>query len=100
MVDVRKVIDTEVYDTETADRIYTIADDVGEISLDGNVDRTALYRTKKGRWFIAGESGANGRWRKRGQNNRYEAGEGLELLTPEQADKYLDEMAALDVIEG
>jgi len=48
----RKVIESKVYDTETAELIFEW--DNGCLGGDFNSCEEALYKTKKGAWFIAG----------------------------------------------
>lgn len=56
----RKVINGRAYDTETAEMIADIGNDLPRD--DAFWDRTQLYRTKKGAFFIQGEGGGNTRW--------------------------------------
>jgi hypothetical protein len=55
---IRKIIDGKVYDTDTALLVHALFHDEGSIGLNFFVERTNLYRTRRGQFFIAGESGA------------------------------------------
>ena len=56
----RVIINGRAYDTTTAALVHRLTADKGSLTLDFHVDRTALYRTRNGRFFIAGESNASG----------------------------------------
>ncbi|WP_157783986.1 hypothetical protein [Bradyrhizobium yuanmingense] len=104
LLQIRRVIDGRVYDTTTAALVHRLTADEGSITLNFHVDRTALYRTRNGRFFIAGESGAFGRWGRR-DDNSYVPGRGLKLITDLEAQRYLEETdgpveAYFDVAEG
>ncbi|MBR0758630.1 hypothetical protein JQ604_41160 [Bradyrhizobium jicamae] len=104
LLQIRRVIDGRVYDTTTAALVHRLTADEGSIMLNFHVDRTALYRTRNGRFFIAGESGAFGRWGRR-DDNSYVPGRGLKLITDLEAQRHLEETdgpveAYFDVAEG
>jgi hypothetical protein len=85
----QKVIDNLVYDTETADRLCDVSGPGGYSRSDFQWEDTWLYRTKNGRFFIAGEGGAMTRWAMpMGQNGRT-GGSGLAAITEEQARELL-----------
>jgi hypothetical protein len=86
---IRRVIDGRVYDTCTATLVHLLTADEGSIALNFHVDRTALYRTRNGRFFIAGESGPLGRWGRR-IDNSYIRGRGLKLVTDAEAKVHLE----------
>lgn len=63
----KQVIEGKLYDTETATEICRR--DNGRGNGDFSYVREALYRTKKGRFFLAGEGGAMTHYAERcGQN--------------------------------
>jgi hypothetical protein len=104
LLQIRRVIDGKVYDTATAVLVHVLSADGGSIGLNFRVDRTALYRTRNGRFFIAGESGAYGRWG-RSVAGGYIPGTGLELITDMEAQRLLEEANGpveefFDVVEG
>jgi hypothetical protein len=104
LLQIRRVIDGRVYDTTTAALVHRLTADEGSIKLNFHVDRTALYRTRNGRFFIAGESGALGRWGRR-DDNSYVPGRGLKLITDLEARLHLEETHGpveefFDIAEG
>jgi hypothetical protein len=72
------------YDTDTAEKIC-------EWSTGQGMDRehTALYRTAKGAWFIAGEGGPMTQWRKY-HGTHWAAGEGLRPIGRGEARQLLE----------
>jgi hypothetical protein len=87
-VKIRRVIDGKIYDTRTADEVATIASlDYGR--NDCRYEKTALFLTKKGAWFIAGEGGPLTRWREKVADG-WTSGCGLELVTPQEAQRLLE----------
>jgi hypothetical protein len=54
----RRVIDRKIYDTETAEEIADVSAPCND-SGDFAYEETHLYRTKNGRWFIAGNGGGS-----------------------------------------
>ena len=104
LLQIRRVIDGPVYDTTTAALVQRLTADEGSITLNFHVDRTALYRTRNGRFFIAGESGALGRWDRR-DDNSYVPGRGLKQITDLEARRHLEETDGpveefFDIAEG
>lgn len=87
---IRRTIEGQVYDTDTAVLVHVLANDGGHIALDFHADHTALYRTRRGTFFIAGQSGACGRW-KRHQNGGYVPGCGIELVSDTEARRLLEQ---------
>jgi hypothetical protein len=97
LLQIRRVIDGKVYDTATAVLVHVLSADSGSIGWNFHVDCIALYRTRNGRFFIAGESSAYGRW------GRSVAG--LKLITDMEAQRLLEEANGpveefFDVVEG
>lgn len=101
---IRRIIEGRVYDTETAQFVAVLCNSGGHIALDFHADTTALYRTRRGAFFIAGQSGACGRW-KRYQNGGYNPGCGIALVSDREARRLLEQVSGpvekfFDVIEG
>ena len=86
---IRRVIDGKVYDTDTATCVHALSDDKGSIGLNFFVERTNLYRTRRGQYFIAGESGAYRQWGQR-YDGGYAPGRGLKLVTDAEAQRLLE----------
>jgi len=56
----KKIVDGKIYDTATAERIAERKSGYGR--GDFNWCEETLYRTKKGRWFLAGQGGVMSRY--------------------------------------
>ena len=87
----KKVIDGKVYNTETATKIGCYWN--GYSTRDFHYEELTLYKTNKGNFFVAGESGALGCFAK-SIGNGSTGGDGLFALTKEEAldwaERYLD----------
>ena len=82
----KKIIDRKVYDTKTAE---CLADECESLnSFYSNSE--ALYRTKKGAWFIYGESSAGGKYGKSDGNTSY-GGEDIIPLSIEEAIDWVEQ---------
>ncbi len=88
--DIYRVVSGRRYDTATATLTGMVRDDEGSLH-DPRVERTGLFKTLRGAWFIAGESGAHGRW---GHCDRWgqSPSRGLNLVNNEEARSLLEEM--------
>jgi len=81
----KKIIDGLKYDTETAEKIHFW--DNGKPSSDFYAHDETLYRSKKGRYFVCGWSGAAGPYSvSAGSNAR---GEGSRLLPLSDGEAFL-----------
>lgn len=78
----RKIINGKLYDTNTATPIGTWSNNLP--TSDFRHETTTLYITKKGNFFIAGESGPLGRYAY-SVGNIISRGEGMFALTKEEA---------------
>lgn len=84
----RKVIDSKIYDTETAEAVCeTESIHDGQSAL--NV-QTSLYRTKKGTFFVAGEGGPGSQWRRQVEQNSWTGGSGMRLIHDDQARRLVE----------
>lgn len=90
-----KVIGGLRYSTETATKICTHESDVGR--SDFKFERTALFRSPKGKFFIAGFGGALSRWSQPYQNGQT-GGEGLIPLDVDGARSFAELHADADTI--
>lgn len=88
IVHMRRVIGGRRYDTATATLIAMVRDDGGSLHSP-QVERTGLFKTASGAWFIAGESGAHERW---GHCDRWgqSPGRGLSLVNADEARDLLE----------
>jgi hypothetical protein len=80
----RKVVNGRVYDTDTAELICDISPS-GYSRSDFKWEDTALYRSPKGQFFLAGEGGALSRWRTPTGQNSWTGGDGLKLVEEDEA---------------
>ncbi|MGO4286471.1 hypothetical protein [Bosea sp. TAB14] len=90
-LDIRRVIEGKVFNTNTAEYVLTtVRHKLGY--GDFTSELTCLYRTKKGQWFLAGKGGASTRWcRPSNCGSSTVEGEGLRLISPEEAQELLEE---------
>jgi hypothetical protein len=99
------VIDGKRFSTKTAEHVGEIANRDNGFG-DFLNERTDLYRTRNGQFFIAGEGGGATRWRRLATDGGgWNPGSGLELLSEPEAQKLmedhdLDVEAFFDVVEG
>ena len=88
-LDYRKVIEGKLYDTKETEHVY----DVSKPGYDSNWEQTDMYRTKNGRFFVAGEGGALTRWRQF-NGDGWVPGEGIQTISSEEALKLLEQADA------
>ncbi|ODT72368.1 MAG: hypothetical protein ABS75_04480 [Pelagibacterium sp. SCN 63-23] len=94
----KKIIDGKRYDTDTAELICLLSCDAYAGAWDWHC--TTLYRTKNGAYFLEGFGEGGSMWgRKLYDCNEYVSGEGLRVLTSEEALHILEENDETDVIE-
>lgn len=75
----KHVIDGKIYNTDTAERICRLRCE--HYRGDYSWHDTALYKTKKGAWFLAGEGGAKSMWsRPIGDSGRI-GGSGIQVIS-------------------
>ena len=80
----KKLVHGKIYNTETATKIGGTGSEAGV--GDFRWEHSALYRTQRGNWFVAGEGGPMTRFaRKDGDGSSYGSGSGVIPLTPEEA---------------
>jgi hypothetical protein len=83
----KKVIDGKLYNTETAEEIANWSN--GLSYSDFNNCEESLFLTKKGAWFLQGEGGAMSKY-SRPCGDMTGGGSGFEVLTPDEAMKWLE----------
>ena len=83
----RAVIDGKIYDTETATHICECGNDYGRSDFKF-VDQD-LYRTPRGRFFLAGEGGPMSHWC-RSVGDGYTGGCGIKQVCPGDARDYME----------
>ncbi|MBB3998402.1 hypothetical protein [Aureimonas pseudogalii] len=93
---ITKVVGGLRYDTAKAEEICRLSK--GRPG-DWSTEETALYRTSKGAFFLAGEGGARSRWGKR-VSDGLTGGEGLIPVTVEEARDFAEENADAETVEA
>jgi hypothetical protein len=88
---IRRVIGGKAYDTEKAIQVAVVVDQLGH-SSDFHAERTALYRTQKGAWFLAGEGGGCSRWKRDMGDRSFCPGSGIELINAHEAQRLLEQV--------
>jgi hypothetical protein len=103
----RQVIDGRVFDTDTATEICRAA--YGGSRTDFQWHETALYRSPRGQFFLAGQGGPMSRWAQDVDGGGRSGGSGIVLLTQDEAREFMErqgcdveafERAGLPVEEG
>src|SRR4051794_19852615 len=84
----KKIIDGKRYDTEKAEEIAWNGSIEGR--RDFNWYSEYLYRTARGRWFLAGEGGARSRYATPIGNNGSGPGDGIIPLSEGEAREWLE----------
>lgn len=84
----RKVIDGKVFDTDTAKWVCNLHCPL--VCTDFAWHDTALYRSPKGRFFLAGEGGAMSMWSQPVGNNGRGGGHGMRLVGDDEAREIME----------
>lgn len=95
-MNISKVVDGLRYDTEKAVEICSFSS--SESVNDFRYERTTLFQTKHGRFFLAGYGGALSRWCRPEGNNGTTSGEGLEPVSVAEAQHFAEEHADADTV--
>ena len=94
----RRIINGKRYDTETATMVADVGSS-GYISrTDFRYDNSKLYRTAKGRWFIAGSGGPMSRWAQSVGNGRT-SGSGILPIGESDAREMLENRGETEALE-
>jgi hypothetical protein len=88
----KKVIDGKVYNTETAKEVHSWENHF--FRNDFHHCEEALYRTKKGAWFLCGSGGAMSKYSQPCGSNSWTGGDGMEVLTEAEALEWLQNRGA------
>lgn len=91
-----KIVNGKRYSTETSTKICTFESDVGP--SDFKFEKTALFRTPKGRFFLAGYGGALSHWSVLSERNGQIGGEGLTPIDAEAARSFAELHADADIV--
>ena len=84
----KKVIDGKIYNTETAEQLGSYWN--GKSEGDFQYVYEFLYRTKKGRFFLAGEGGAMSHYCRRCGDNTWCEGKGIIPLEDNEAREWAE----------
>lgn len=77
----KRIVDGKMYDTDKAEEICSASyGNPGDFKYWSE----ALFRTKRGAFFISGEGGAMTKWGKKISQNTWSGGEGIKALTPDE----------------
>lgn len=84
----KRVIGGKVYDTETADVVCNLVCDheYGNFAW----HETVLYRTKRGRFFLAGRGGARSMWRTQTGQSSCGPGDGIRAIDADEARTHME----------
>jgi hypothetical protein len=85
-----RVIGGRKFDTATAILACVIAC-TGHQYSDFHFERTGLYVSPRGQWFLAGEGGACSHWGRRAIDGSRDPGEGLQLISQTEARRLLEQ---------
>lgn len=94
----KRVINGKLYDTATATEVADISPN-GFYRGDFRWEDTTLYRTPRGRFFIAGEGGALSRWAERVGQNGSCGGSGLQVLDEHDARAMVERFCSAEEYE-
>jgi hypothetical protein len=89
-LDVSRVIGGRKFCTSTAALACVIACCGTSQLADFHFERTGLYLSPRGQWFLAGEGGACSHWGRRAIDGSRLPGDGIELVSDDQARRLLE----------
>jgi hypothetical protein len=91
-LDVSRVIGGRTFSTSTARLGWVIACTGYSQLSDFHFERTGLYLSQRGQWFVAGAGGARSRWARRAvDGSSRDPGDGIELVSADQARALLEQ---------
>ena len=85
----KQIINGKTYDTATSEGLAEASSDCGH--GDFRYWEESLYRTPKGRYFVAGEGGPMSSWAKSCGQNSYSGGSGIRVLTEDEARTWVEQ---------
>ena len=91
----KQIINGRMYNTVTADLVADVSCG-SDYRSDFRWDNTALYRTKKGAFFLAGEGGPLSRWSRRLGSGDCYSGCGIRAIGPDEAAQLCERYADLE----
>ena len=90
-LDITRVIGGRKFSTSTATLACVIACAGTSQLADFHFERTGLYLSPRGQWFVAGEGGACSHWGRRAMDGSRNPGEGLQLVSQTEARRLLEQ---------
>lgn len=88
---ISRVIGGRKFDTTSATLACVIACSGTSQLADFHFERTGLYLSPRGQWFLAGEGGACSHWGRRSIDGSRDPGEGLQLISQTEARRLLEQ---------
>ena len=88
---ISRVIGGRSFDTTTATLACVIASSGTAQLVDFHFERTGLYLSPRGQWFLAGEGGARSHWGRLSIDGSRDPGEGLQLISQTEARRLLEQ---------
>jgi hypothetical protein len=92
----KKIINGSRYDTDKAECIATASS--GHYTTDFAYWEESIYRTPRGRWFVAGEGGPMSRY-SRSRGNETSGSEDIKPLDDKQAQEWLEHYGKPEQVE-
>jgi hypothetical protein len=89
-LDITRAIGSRKFSTSTATLVCVIARTGHSQYSDFQFERTGLYRSPRGQWFVAGIGGACSRWGRWAVDGSRLPGDGIELVSDDQARRLLE----------
>ena len=94
----KRIIDGKRYDTETAERVTWVGSRSGISRSDFTYWDAAIYRTPRGRWFLAGDGGPASIFAESVGNGTI-GGSGIIPISDGESLRYLEDVGATDALE-
>jgi hypothetical protein len=96
-----RIIEGKRYNTETATQVGKEATNIGNGAsscTDLHFWVESLYKTKKGKYFLAGRGGAFSRWSESAGQNSWQGGEGIIPLSRNEAYDWAEENLEPEIV--
>lgn len=90
-LDIDRVIGGRKLSTTTSTLACVIACSGASQLADFHFERTGLYLSPRGQWFLAGEGGAASHWGRRSIDGSRAPGDGLQLISQTEARRLLEQ---------
>jgi hypothetical protein len=94
----KRIIDGRRYDTETAEQVAWVGSRSGISRSDHTYWDAGLYRTPRGRWFLAGDGGPASIFAQP-VGNGTTGGSGIAPISSGEAQRYLEHAGNIEALE-